>query len=107
MSGVRQGCIYKLKMGKSLVKSEELFSEHVHLIDFAKNPKRNIGMDAIFRYIDIETLEYGSQIIGLFTLPIDEFEEYFDLFWETGEVNSKLREITMSEAQNSMTRTRE
>ena len=86
-------CAYKLKEGKSLNKIQEMFSEYVYVDDFARNPLDDEVLYAVYRYIDIETLDYGNQILGLDILPYKIFEEYFDLYWDVGQINKKLREL--------------
>ena len=55
-------CVYKLKEGKSLNRIQEMFSEYVYVDDFARNPLDDEVLYAVYRYIDIETLDWGSQI---------------------------------------------
>lgn len=88
-------CVYKLKEGKSLNKIQEVFSDenYVYVEDFARNPLDNEVIYAVYRYIDIETLDWDSKILGLDILPCETFEEYFEFYWDVGQINEKLREL--------------
>lgn len=88
-------CVYKLKVGKSLNESQEMFSKdnYVYVEDFARNPLEGEILYAVYRYIDIDAMEWSSQILGLDILPYQTFEEYFELYWDVGQINEKLREL--------------
>lgn len=86
-------CVYKLKEGKSLNIIQEMFSKYVYVEDFARNPLGDEILYAVYRYIDIETLDWSSQILGFDILPCEVFEEYFELYWDVGQINERLREI--------------
>ena len=86
-------CIYKLKDGKSLNDFQEMFGKYVYVDDFARNPLDDEVLYVMYRYINIETLEFTSQVFGLDILPYETFEEYFDLYWDVGQANEKLREL--------------
>lgn len=90
---VQRCCVYKLKEGKSLNEIQEMFSEYVYVEDFARSPLDDEIIYAVYRYIDIETLDWGSQILGFDILPCKIFEEYFEFYWDTGQLNEKLRKI--------------
>lgn len=85
--------IYKLKEGKSLNKFQEMFSEYVYVEDFARNPLDDEISYAVYRYIDIETLDYGNHILGLDILPCEIFEDCFGFYWDVGQINERLREL--------------
>ena len=68
-------------------------SEYVYVEDFARNPLDDEVLYAVYRYIDIETLDWGSQILGLDILPYETFEEHFEFYWDVGQINQKLREL--------------
>lgn len=87
-------CIYKLKEGKSVDKFEESFSRYVYVEDFARNPlDKDMGLYAIYRYINIDTLEPTSQILNCFMLPHHKFEEHFELYMKQGDINKKIDEL--------------
>lgn len=92
---MKRCCIYKLKEGKTLNKIQEAFDDisYVYVEDFARNPLDTDILYAVYRYIDIDTLEYSSQILGMDILPCQIFEEYFELYWEVEQINNKLREL--------------
>lgn len=88
-------CVYKLKEGKSLNKLQEMFSEgnYVYVEDFARNPLDSETLYAVYRYIDIDTLDHSSQILGFDILPYQIFEEYFEFYWDVKQINERVREL--------------
>jgi len=87
-------CIYKLKDGKSTGYIEESLSEYVIVEGFATNPLDSDKiMQCVYKHIHIEDMEYTSMILGYCVLPCDVFEDYFELFMETSEINERLREL--------------
>ena len=91
---MKKHCIYKLKNGKSTGYMEELLSEYVVVEEFAMNPlDSNKIMQCIYKHIHIEDMEYTSMILGYCILPCDVFEEYFELYMETTDINERLREL--------------
>ena len=87
-------CIYKLKDGKSTGYMEELLSEYIIVEEFAINPlDSNKNMQCVYRHIRIEDMEYTSMILGYCILPCDVFEDYFELYMETTEINERLKEL--------------
>ena len=91
---MKKHCIYKLKDGRSTGYIEELLSEYVIVEGFATNPSDSDKiMQCVYKHIHIEDMEYTSNILGYCVLPCDVFEEYFELFMETSEINEKLREL--------------
>ena len=91
---MKRCCIYKLKDGKSTGYMEEKLSKYVIVEEFAINPlDGNKIMQCVYKHIYIEDMEYTSMILGYCVLPCDVFEEYFELYMETSEINKKLREL--------------
>ena len=87
-------CIYKLKDGKSTGYMEEKLSKYVIVEEFAINPlDGNKIMQCVYKHIYIDTMEYTSMILGYCVLPCDVFEEYFELYMETSEINERLKEL--------------
>jgi hypothetical protein len=87
-------CIYKLKEDKTINEFEEKFSRYVYVEDFAKHPLyKDMELQAIYRYIDIDTLELASQICNCYILPVSIFEEYFEISMDAGEIKEKIYKI--------------
>jgi len=87
-------CIYKLKNSKSTGYMEEKLSKYVIVEEFAKNPLDSDKiMQCVYKHIYIEGMEYTSNILGYCVLPCDVFEDYFELYMDTHEINEKLREL--------------
>jgi len=91
---MKRCCIYKLKDGKSTGYMEEKLSKYVIVEEFAINPlDGNKIMQCVYKHIYIEDMEYTSMILGYCVLPCDVFEEYFELYMETSEINERLKEL--------------
>ena len=86
------GLISMESVSEKLKELRKIFYDPVE--EFAKNPLDSDKiMQCVYKHIYIEDMEYTSNILGYCVLPCDVFEEYFELYMETSEINKKLREL--------------
>lgn len=94
---IQIGGLYKIKEGKSLCKTEELFSPYVRFLGYALNPLKKDDCYIEFIYVHKEDLEPTTRIHPVKILPHDVFFEYFDLDMTTQEVNKIIFDLKSSQ----------
>lgn len=87
-NNIQIGGLYKIKEGKSLCYTEEMFTPYVRFLGYAFNPLKKDDCYIEFVYVYKDTLEPTTRIHPMKILPYDIFFEYFKLELTTKEVNS-------------------
>ena len=91
---IHKNCIYKLKDGKRLDGIIESVSKHVIVQGFSRKPLGGINsIYCVYSHIDINSLDYVSNIINYHIMEYEDFKDYFELFTNREGISNKIIEL--------------